>query len=134
MSFRRIRRTPADQPKPVQVAPDGIVLQWKDSPPSPCLTIYVGELLGRELGIGGNIDRAIMFIGVGPDAGKCALQFVSGRDWDYRVQRHPLGYKVHLPSNVSVGNFDFCKRTAIPADAIEIRGDRLIFAYEGIKR
>jgi hypothetical protein len=134
MSFRRIRRTPADQPKPVQVAPDGIVLQWKDSPPSPCLTIYVGELLGRELGIGGNTDRAIMFIGVGPDAGKCALQFVTGRDWDYRVQRHPLGYKVHLPSNVSVENFDFCKRTAIPARAIEIRGDRLIFAYEGIKQ
>lgn len=132
MSFKRIRRVPANAIKPFPVAPNGIVLAWKDDPPSPCLTIYVGWQLGQALDIDGKKERAQLLLGRGVDQRKCAIRFVSGRDWDYRVQRHPHGFKVHLPSHISVAHFNFCPRTAIAPDAIEIVGDLVVFAYEGL--
>ncbi|KPH62315.1 hypothetical protein [Novosphingobium sp. ST904] len=133
MSFSRVRRRLVDQPKPFPVEPDRIVLQWKDSPPSPCLTIYVGAQLARSAGLKGGQASAQLFIGKGDDLGKCALRFVTGADWDYRVQAYRNSYRVHLPSVVSLQHFTFCNRTALGIDAIEVRDGMIIFAYEGIK-
>lgn len=131
MSFRRIPRRLVDQPKPFPVQPDGIVLQWKDDAPSPCLTIYIGYQLAREIGIRGTMKRAQLYLGFGGDSGKCGLR--AAPDGDIRIQSHRDGYRIHLPCHISVEHFTFCKRTAVRREAIEIREDLLIFAYEGIR-
>lgn len=133
MSFERVRRGVIENYKPFPVQPNTVVLQWKDSPPSPSLMIYIGEDIVREMQPDHRSRHATLFIGVGADAGKCGIRFAGTGDWDYRVLPHMGGRKIFLPSRVSVQHFTFCERTEISPEDISIRDGMLIFAYAGVR-
>lgn len=133
MSFHRVRRQLLDKEKPFPVAPDGLVLQWKDSPPSPVMTIYIGDDLLAQAFTGHFVKRARFFVGKFDDAGKLALQFTDVTGGDFRVTKQQTGHMVHLPSYLSVEFFKWCGRTAIPAKDIEVRAGLVIFSSPWIK-
>lgn len=133
MTFRRIPRSVPEKGKPVEVAADGILLRWRDDPPSPVLSIYVGDDLVRQVANGKPVERVLLYVGEDADIGRIGLQFASRRDGDYVVSGHWRAARIYLPSHISCRYFSFAEPTAIPSSQIEVRGDMLLFGYSGIK-
>lgn len=134
MTFQRIRRGLVDQRKPEPVSRDEIVLMWTDNPPSPCLSLYLGNNLAQAIGLRTS-GRVQLFIGHGEDAGRVGIKrAIEWSDGDYRsIPRTHGAHRIYLSSHTSVTHFAFCPRTTIPASRIELRGDMLVFDYRGLK-
>jgi hypothetical protein len=109
---------------------------WTDNPPSPCLSVYLGEQIARAIGLRGSSERVQFFVGRDDDAGRVGIKkAVDYSDGDYRCLSHIGGaYRVYLTAQTSVAHFDICPRTSIPASRIELRGQMLVFAYSGLRK
>jgi hypothetical protein len=133
MSFVRMQRTLFDQPPPVEVEPNGIVIKWRDMPEAPSLIIVIGDVLARQMGFREFRHRALILLGEGNDQGKLAIVRYDAPDSDYRVQPVRFGVRVYVPCHIAVKHFAFGPAVAVPPSDIVVTGDRTTFAFAGLK-